>query len=151
MISEELMWLTSRFCLDTIVSGTTGPFPSYSAESRSATECRIRDGWSDRVTQTDSSAAGRSEQHSPAPPVGGVERGGRARISSELWRKFMTGGKQALNWRRIMPRFSSLTTVAHFEPTNKAINARILQFCGNFVRNGKLAGRMDERNFLIPS
>lgn len=108
-------------------------------------------GWSDRVTQTDSSAAGRSEQHSPAPPVGGVERGGRARISSELWRKFMTGGKQALNWRRIMPRFSSLTTVAHFEPTNKAINARILQFCGNFVRNGKLAGRMDERNFLIPS
>lgn len=42
MISEELMWLTSRFCLDTIVSGTTGHFPSYSAESRSATECRIR-------------------------------------------------------------------------------------------------------------
>lgn len=63
----------------------------------------------------------------------------------------MSGGKQALNWRRIMPRFSSLTTVAHFKPTNKAINARILHFCGNFVRNGKLAERMDERNFLIPS
>lgn len=149
MISEELMWLTSRFCLDTIVSGTTGHFPCYSAESRSATECRIRVERQGHPNWQFSRRPQRAAQSSA--PVGGVERGGRARISSELWRKFMTGGKQALNWRRIMPRFSSLTTVAHFEPTNKAINARILQFCGNFVRNGKLAGRMDERNFLIPS